>query len=63
MQALMVVAHKSNSEDIGILRRIFKKYDSRHTGSICFEEFCKDMSEYGKSEEELRFIFDAMVRT
>lgn len=59
----MVVAHKSSTEDIGVLRRIFKKYDSRHTGSICFEEFCEDMSGYGKSEDELRFIFDAMVRT
>ena len=25
--ALMVVAHKSSSEEIGILRKIFQKYD------------------------------------
>lgn len=58
--ALMVVAHKSSSEEIGILRKLFKKYDSRHDGSIWFEEFCEAMSGYGHSNEELRSIFDAM---
>jgi len=55
----MVVAHKSSSEEIGILRKLFKKYDSRHDGSIWFEDFCVAMS--GHSIEDLRFIFDAMV--
>jgi len=58
--ALMVVAHKSSSEEIGILKKLFKKYDSRHDGSIWFEEFCKTMSGHGYVEEELRNIFDAM---
>ncbi|CAB9508346.1 MAP kinase-activated protein kinase 2 (Fragment) [Seminavis robusta] len=58
--ALMVVAHKSSSEEIGALRKQFQKYNSRHDGSIWFDEFCKAMSEYNHSNEELRCIFDAM---
>ena len=59
----MVVAHKSSSEEIGILRKIFRKYDSRHDGSIWFEEFCEAMCGSSLSDEELRVIFDAMVST
>ena len=59
--ALMVVAHKSSSEEIGVLRKLFQKYDSRHDGSIWFEEFCKAMSGSGHSNEDLRSIYDAMV--
>ena len=58
--ALMVVAHKSSSEEIGILRKLFKKYDSR--GSILLEQFSEFMSGSGSSEEELRSIYDAVVR-
>lgn len=58
----MVVAHKSSTEEIGILRKLFQKYDSRHDGSIWFEEFCQAMQGSGQSQEELRAIFDAMVR-
>lgn len=57
----MVVAHKSSNEELGILRRLFKKYDSRHDGSIWFEDFCKIMDGRGHSEEALRLMFDAMV--
>lgn len=57
----MVIAHKSSSEEIGILRKLFKKYDSRHDGSIWFEEFCEAMKGCGQSEEELHDVFDAMV--
>jgi serine/threonine protein kinase len=59
--ALMVVAHKSSSEEIGILREVFKQYDSRHDGSIWFDEFCEQMTGSGHSSEDLRFIFNAMV--
>jgi len=57
----MVVAHKSSTEEIGILRKLFNKYDSRHDGSIWFEEFCAAMSGSGLSNEELQILFDAMV--
>lgn len=58
--ALMVVAHKSSSEEIGILRKVFKKYDLRSDGSIWFEDFCKAMGGLGHSDEELRSLFDAV---
>jgi len=54
----MVVAHKSSSDDIGILRKLFEKYAS-HDGSIWFEHFREAMS--GHSDEDLRVVFDAMV--
>lgn len=57
----MVVAHKSSSEEIGILRKMFQKYDSRHDGSIWFEDFCQAMTGCGRSDEDLRAVFDAMV--
>jgi Ca2+-binding EF-hand superfamily protein len=57
----MVVAHKSSSEEIGILRKVFQKYDSRNDGSIWFEEFCEAMNGCGHSDEDLRSIFDAVV--
>lgn len=54
----MVVAHKSSSEDIGILRKLFEKYAS-HDGSIWFEHFREAIR--GHSDEDLRVVFDAMV--
>lgn len=57
----MVVAHKSSSEEIGILLKLFQKYGSRHDGSIWFEDFCQAMGNHNHSNEELRVIFDAMV--
>ena len=56
----MVVAHKSSSEEIGILRKLFDKYNTRRDGSTCFEEFCNAMGGHS-NQEDLRFIFDAMV--
>lgn len=57
----MVVAHKSSSDEIGILRHLFEKYDSRHDGSIWFDEFCNSMKGLGHSNEELRATFEALV--
>ena len=54
----MVVAHKSSSDEIGILRKLFEKYAS-HDGSISFEDFQQVMTH--RSGEEKRSIFDAMV--
>ena len=55
----MVVAHKSSSDEIGVLRKLFEKYAS-HAGSISFERFRQVMSEHS-DQEELRLVFDAMV--
>ena len=59
--ALMVVAHKSSSEEIGILRKVFQKYDSRLDGSISYEEFCDAMSGFGYTDQQLLTMFDAVV--
>jgi serine/threonine protein kinase len=60
--ALMVVAHKSNSDEIGMLKKVFKQYDTRHDGSIWFGDFCANMQPSKLSGDELRDVFDAMVR-
>ena len=61
LQALMVVAHKSSTEEIGILRKLFQKYDTRSDGSIGYEEFCGAMSEFGHSEDDLLSMFESAV--
>jgi calcium-dependent protein kinase len=60
--ALMVVAHKSTTEEIGILRKVFQKYDLRRDGSIAFDEFCEALGDSGLSTDDLRSMFDAVVR-
>jgi Ca2+-binding EF-hand superfamily protein len=57
----MVVAHKSSSEEIGILRKIFQRYDSQRDGSITFHEFCSALEEFGHSEDDLEAMFQAVV--
>jgi Ca2+-binding EF-hand superfamily protein len=59
----MVVAHKSSTEEIGILRKLFKKFDSRGDGSISYEEFCEALADAGHSEEDLKIMFEAVVRS
>ena len=59
--ALMVVAHKSSSDEIGILKKVFKQYDTRHDGSIWFGDFCDNMQQTKLCGDELREVFDAMV--
>ena len=57
----MVVAHKSSSEEIGILRKVFQKYDKKRDGVIDFEGFCGALSEFGHSEDALQEMFEAVV--
>lgn len=60
--ALMVVAHKSSSDDIGALRQLFEHFSS-HDGSISWEGFQEAMM--GKDQPDdvvTRNIFEAMVR-
>lgn len=59
--ALMIVAHKSTCEEIGILRKVFEKYDSRRDGQISYEEFSGALSESGHSPDDLRAMFEAVV--
>eukprot|EP00560_Eucampia_antarctica_P008499 CAMPEP_0197826320 /NCGR_PEP_ID=MMETSP1437-20131217/3295_1 /TAXON_ID=49252 ORGANISM="Eucampia antarctica, Strain CCMP1452" /NCGR_SAMPLE_ID=MMETSP1437 /ASSEMBLY_ACC=CAM_ASM_001096 /LENGTH=330 /DNA_ID=CAMNT_0043426709 /DNA_START=421 /DNA_END=1413 /DNA_ORIENTATION=- len=55
--ALMVIAHKSTSEEIGLLRKAFSKYDTTGDGTITFPEFKESLAEYAYKEEELEIMF------
>ena len=60
--ALMVVAHRSTSEEIGILRKVFQKYASKHkAGCISYDEFNEAWKESGLPAQDTRAIFDAVV--
>jgi serine/threonine protein kinase len=60
--ALMVVAHKSTSAEIGILRKVFQEYDTTQDGKLNYEEFKAAITKAGYTEDEHRKIFDAVVR-
>mmetsp|Transcript_16016 Transcript_16016/g.37107 ORF Transcript_16016/g.37107 Transcript_16016/m.37107 type:complete len:896 (-) Transcript_16016:313-3000(-) len=59
--ALMVVAHRSTSEEIGVLRKMFQKYASKHkAGCISYDEFNEAWTESGLPAQDTRAIFDAV---
>lgn len=58
--ALMVVAHKSTSAEIGILRKVFQEYDKHGCGQLTYVEFKAALNEAGYTDEEYRQIFDAV---
>jgi serine/threonine protein kinase len=60
--ALMVIAHKSTSDEIGILRKIFEKYDTQRDGYLDHDEFQAAIADCGFSQEHALEIFDAVVR-
>jgi serine/threonine protein kinase len=55
---LMLIAHKSTSEEIGRLRKVFKKYDSRRKGSISLEDFSACLKVYGWNDDYIRHLFE-----
>ena len=59
--ALMVIAHKSNSEEIGYLRNVFKRYDKDRDGSITLNEFKRCLSKYKYPDEYVVKLFNAAV--
>jgi serine/threonine protein kinase len=60
--ALMVIAHRSTCEEIGILRKVFQKYASRDKGGcISYPEFNEAWKESGLPAEDTKAIFDAVV--
>jgi len=59
--AMMVVAHRSTCEEIGILRKVFQKYSTGRgsNGQITYEGFCNAWKESGFPQEDTKSIFDA----
>ena len=57
----MVIAHKSTSEEIGILRKLFQEYDADRNGVLSFDEFIAAMQSQGYPDDELEEMFDAVV--
>mmetsp|Transcript_28057 Transcript_28057/g.61129 ORF Transcript_28057/g.61129 Transcript_28057/m.61129 type:complete len:734 (+) Transcript_28057:58-2259(+) len=57
--ALMVIAHKSTSQEIGFLRRIFDKYDKDRNGMIELAEFQEALEGFGYGEAEVEKMFAA----
>jgi Ca2+-binding EF-hand superfamily protein len=56
-----VIANKSTSDEIGILRKVFEKYDTDNSGMISFKEFKAALEIYGYSDDELESMFEGMV--
>lgn len=61
--ALMVVAHKSTSEEIGFLRKLFTKYDTMKNGVITLPEFKHALQDYDYTETEIEEMFAGIVST
>jgi len=55
--ALMVLAHKSTSEEIGFLKKVFQRFDHTHNGDIERPEFQAVLEEFGYGDEEIISIF------
>lgn len=58
--AMMVIAHKSTNEEIGVLRKVFDHYDTDRSGVLNYDAFKGALNDAGFSEEEYRDIFDAV---
>lgn len=57
--ALMVIAHKSTSDEIGILRKVFQQYDTDKNGVLSYHEFKAAFDAAGYTEEDCQRMFDA----
>jgi calcium-dependent protein kinase len=59
--ALMVIAYKSTDEEIGILKRIFSRFDRHQNGDITLEDFKSTLSGfYHYTDKELEHMFNAI---
>ena len=56
-----VIAHKSTSAEIGILRKIFQQYDTEGKGHLNYEQFKAAIADTSLQEDDYRRIFDAVV--
>lgn len=55
--ALMVIAHKSSTDDIMKLRKAFDQYDSSNDGEVTLAEFRSELRKQGYADEEIEKMF------
>ena len=58
--ALLVIAYKSTSEEIGYLRKMFRKFDTTSDGDISLGDFKTALTPYNYSEADLESMFNAI---
>ena len=59
--ALLVIAYKSTSEEIGFLRKMFSKFDTSNDGEITYDEFRAALLEnYDYTQAEIESMFAGM---
>ena len=59
--ALMVIAHKSSTDDIVKLRKAFDQFDSDNAGTIDLSEFRAELNKLGTyTDEEIEKIFSSV---
>lgn len=61
--SLMIVAHRSTSQEIGILRKVFQHYDPKHTGHLTYEAFKRAMNDVGFTDDGYQEMFDSVDLT
>jgi calcium-dependent protein kinase len=59
---MIVIAHKSTSSEIGMLRKIFQQFDTDGVGHLNYEQFRGAIADPELMETDYRRIFDAVVR-
>jgi calcium-dependent protein kinase len=58
--ALNVIAHKSSSEEIVMMRDAFRHYDTEKDGYISYDEFCNALKECSLDEKTLNSVFNSI---
>lgn len=58
--ALLVIGYKSTEDEIGMLRKIFKTFDTTRDGEVSYAEFQSALQIYQYTDDELEKMFVAM---
>lgn len=60
---MKIIAHKSTTQEIITLRKVFDQIDRSHNGTVDFQEFREGLQESALTDEELTQIFESIVST
>ena len=59
---MQIIAHKSTTQEIIALRKVFDSIDTSHNGTVDYDEFREGLKRSRFSDEELGQIFESIVR-